>query len=146
MRMDPGFFPLKAEKDPDQNYSMGVSKIMWIVWVVIGGALVGAFAGIVVVIKNRTTQLKLPIDRVEATVVAARSEIKMMNQNFTSGTVDSAGAYESKQYYVDYKIKGGKKLSFRMKKKDWLKHHDGDKGILVYQGTKWMAFEALADQ
>lgn len=115
---------------------------MWIVWVVIGGALIGAFAGVVVVIKNRSEQAKLPVERIEATVLATRSEIKLMNQNFTSGTVDSAGAYESKQYFADFKLKGGKKLTFKLQKRDWLKLHEGDKGILVYRGTKWIALEA----
>jgi hypothetical protein len=119
---------------------------MWIVWVVIGGALIGALAGVYVVIKNRNEQAKLPVERIEATVVATRSETKLMNQNFTSGTVDSAGAYESKQYYADFKIKGGKKMTFRLKKKEWLKLHDGDKGILVYQGTKWIALESTTER
>lgn len=114
---------------------------MWIVYVVIGLSLLGAFAGIAVVIKNRNEQAKLPIERTPATVIGTRTETKLMNQNFTSGTVDSAGAYESKQYYADFRIKGQKKLSFRMKRKEWLKLHDGDKGILVYQGNKWMAWE-----
>lgn len=119
---------------------------MWIVWFVIGGALLGAFAGVYVVIKNRNEQAKLPVERIAATVLATRSETKLMNQNFTSGTVDSAGAYESKQYYADFKIKGGKKLTFRLKKKEWLKLHDGDKGILVYQGTKWIALEPSSEE
>lgn len=118
---------------------------MWIVYLVIGLSLLGAFAGIAVVIKNRNEQAKLPIERIEATVVATRTETKFMNQNFTSGTVDSAGAYENKQYYADFRIKGQKKLTFRMKRKEWLKLHDGDKGTLVYQGAKWMAWEPLAE-
>lgn len=114
---------------------------MWIVYVVIGISLIGAFAAVAVVVKNRREQAKLPIERIEATVVATRTETKLMNQNFTSGTVDSAGAYENKQYYADFRIKSNRKLSFRMKRKEWLKLHDGDKGVLVYRGSKWMGWE-----
>lgn len=118
---------------------------MWIVYVVIGLSFFGAVAGIVVVVKNRAALAKLPIERTPATVVATRTETKFMNQNYTSGTVDSAGAYENKQYYADFRIKGNKKISFRMKRKEWLKLHDGDKGTLVFQGTKWLAWELLEE-
>lgn len=112
-----------------------------VVFVFIG--LIAVFVGFFVMQSNQKKQKNAPIERVQVKVGSAYTESKVMNQNFTSGSVDSAGGYEQKGYYVQFRTKQNKKLTFRLKKKDWLKYHDGDEGMLTYQGYKIITFEPM---
>lgn len=103
--------------------------------------LIAAVIGLLYVKKTRNEQKNAPIERAEVTVVGAFTEVKMMNSNFTSQTVDRANSYEQKVYSVQFRMKNNKKLTFKLNKKTWLKYHDGDQGILTYQGYKIIDFE-----
>lgn len=112
-----------------------------VVFVFIG--LIAVFVGFFVMQSNQKKQKNAPVERVQVKVGSAYTESKVMNQNFTSGSVDSAGGYEQKGYYIQFRTKQNKKLTFRLKKKDWLKYHDGDEGMLTYQGYKIIGFEPI---
>ncbi len=112
-----------------------------VVFVFIG--LIAVFVGFFVMQSNQKKQKNAPVERVQVKVGSAYTESKVMNQNFTSGSVDSAGGYEQKGYYIQFRTKQNKKLTFRLKKKDWLKYHDGDEGMLTYQGYKIISFEPM---
>lgn len=112
-----------------------------VVFVFIG--LIAVFVGFFVMQSNQKKQKNTPVERVQVKVGSAYTESKVMNQNFTSGSVDSAGGYEQKGYYIQFRTKQNKKLTFRLKKKDWLKYHDGDEGMLTYQGYKIINFEPM---
>lgn len=116
------------------------------IWVIIAivFVFVGIIAGIIgflVMRKNQIKQKNTPVESVQVTVGGTHTETKMTNKNFTSSTVDSFNAYEQKGYYVQFRTKNNKKLSFRVNKKEWLSYHDGDQGILTYQGYKIIRFE-----
>jgi hypothetical protein len=115
--------------------------IVAVVFVFIG--LIAVMVGFFIMQSNQKKQKNAPIERVFVKVGSAYTDTKIMNQNFTSGTVDSAGGYEQKGYYVQFKTKQNKKLTFRLKKKEWLKYHDGDTGMLTYQGYKILGFEPV---
>lgn len=112
-----------------------------VVFVFIG--LIAVFVGFFVMQSNQKKLKNTPVERVQVKVGSAYTESKVMNQNFTSGSVDSAGGYEQKGYYIQFRTKQNKKLTFRLKKKDWLKYHDGDEGMLTYQGYKIISFEPM---
>ncbi len=112
-----------------------------VVFVFIG--LIAVFVGFFVMQNNQKKQKNAPVERVQIKVGSVYTESKVMNQNFTSGSVDSAGGYEQKGYYIQFRTKQNKKLTFRLKKKDWLKYHDGDEGMLTYQGYKIISFEPM---
>ena len=112
-----------------------------VVFVFIG--LIAVFVGFFVMQSNQKKQKNTPVERVQVKVGSAYTESKVMNQNFTSSSVDSAGGYEQKGYYIQFRTKQNKKLTFRLKKKDWLKYHDGDEGMLTYQGYKIISFEPM---
>lgn len=112
-----------------------------VVFVFIG--LIAVFVVFFVMQSNQKKQKNAPVERVQVKVGSAYTESKVMNQNFTSDSVDSAGGYEQKGYYIQFRTKQNKKLTFRLKKKDWLKYHDGDEGMLTYQGYKIISFEPM---
>jgi hypothetical protein len=91
--------------------------------------------------KNRINQKNAPIECVFVTVGGTYSESKTVNKNFTSSTVDSYNGYQQKSYYIHFRTKKNQKLSFRVSKKIWLTFHDGDQGMLTYQGYKILNFE-----
>ena len=101
--------------------------------------IVAMVAAMVVVFKNIRANIKIPEETVSATLKGVRSQIKQVNQNYSSETVDSAGG-EVKQYFADFKLKGGKKLTFRINRKKALSYHDGEVGQLTYKGNKFIDF------
>jgi uncharacterized protein YneF (UPF0154 family) len=113
--------------------------IIAIVFIFVG--LIGGVIGFVVMNKNQKALKNAPEVKISAVVQSTRSDIKNMNQNFTSSTVNQSGGFEQKTYFVDFKVQGGKKLTFKMKKKEWLSYHEGDEGVLIYKGNKIISFE-----
>lgn len=121
---------------------------MEIVIIAIFVILIGLIAGGVaffVMRKNQIEQKNAPIEHVFVTVGGTYSESKTVNKNFTSTTVDSYNGYQQKSYYIHFRTKKNQKLSFRVSKKMWLTFHDGDQGILTYQGYKILGFEPKKD-
>jgi hypothetical protein len=106
---------------------------------VIIGIITGVIA-LAVVLKNKKVQRLAPVETVTATVLGAFSQIDQSNQNYTSGTVDSTGANETKEYSVAFSLTDGQKMTFRMKKKAALALHDGDRGQLTFKGYKFIDF------
>lgn len=104
------------------------------------GSLAIAVVAVFVIIKQNRIQRAQPEVTIEATFLKATSETSMMNENFTSGTVDSGSAYESKQYYAEFQLPQRKKLKFKVKKRIALSLSDGTKGILKYKGYKFISF------
>lgn len=99
--------------------------------------IVAMIAIVVFLIKGRTQH---QIVTTTATIIRAYSEIQMINENFSTNTVDSTSSYKSKKYLIDLKIKGGKKLVLKAKKKNWLLLSDGDYGTVTYKGNQLISF------
>ena len=112
--------------------------IIAILFIFIG--IIAGIIGFLVMRKNQKTQKNSPVERASVVVIGNYAESRMVNDNFQQ-TVDSTQAFTEKSYYIRFKTKTRKVLSFRVKKKDWLKYHEGDQGILTYQGYKIISFE-----
>ncbi|RJX24592.1 MAG: DUF2500 family protein [Acholeplasma sp.] len=112
--------------------------IIAIIFIFVG--LIAGIIGFLVMRKNQVNQKNSPIERASVVVLGNYAESRMVNENFQQ-TVDTAQAFTDKSYYVRFKTKTKKILSFQVKKKDWLKYHEGDQGILTYQGYKIIDFE-----
>lgn len=108
--------------------------------VVIIALIVGVFAiaaaviALIVVRKNQAMQKMAPEISVEAKVKGTYANEQ------ASYTVDSPNAKTSSTYYAEFVLKNKTKLRFRISKKLFLTLHDGDQGILVYQGNKVVNF------
>ncbi len=116
--------------------SFGV--IIGVLAAVIG--IVGVMVAVIVVMNNIKKQKNSPIISVEAKFLGAKAESRIVNQNFSSGTVDSYNGYHVTTNYIEFKPKQGKKISFKVKSKIAIKYNDGDTGILTYQGYKFVDF------
>jgi uncharacterized protein YxeA len=102
--------------------------------------LIITFVAIFVIMKANREQRNAPEVTIEAVFQGATSETKEMNQNFTSSTVDSANAYESKQYYATFKAPQKKILKFKVSKRLALSLSDQTIGKLTYRGYKLISF------
>lgn len=100
-------------------------------------AMVGVFVAVFIVMKmgNKGT-----VVTTQATVIRTYTDERYVNENFTSRTVDSSSNNFVKSYMVEFRIKGGKSVYLKSKKKVWLQIHDGDKGELVYRNQKMIGF------
>ncbi|MFA5007239.1 MAG: DUF2500 family protein [Candidatus Izemoplasmatales bacterium] len=104
-------------------------------------AFVAIGAAVAVTMKQAKIQRDAPEIRTTATVLRTMSDHAVRNENFSSGTVDSAGGFEVSSSYVEFALKDGKTVRFKLKKKDWLRYHDGDFGTLTYKGRLILDFQ-----
>lgn len=116
---------------------------MEFVIIAIAFIFIGIIAGIIgflVMRKNQINQKNSPIERASVVVIGNYTESRVVGENFQQ-TVDTAKGFTDKSYYVRFKTKTRKVLSFKVKPKEWSKYHEGDQGILTYQGYKILSFE-----
>lgn len=112
--------------------------IIAIIFIFVG--IIGGTIGFLVMRKNQVNQKNSPIERVSVVVIGNFTESRVVGENFQQ-TVDTARGFTDKSYYVRFKTKTKKVLSFKVKPKEWYKYHEGDQGILTYQGYKIISFE-----
>lgn len=113
--------------------------IIAIVFIFVG--LIAGVIGFLVMQKNQRNQKNSPIERASVIVIGNYAESRLVGENFQQ-TVDSARGFTDKSYYVRFRTKTRKILSFKVRPKEWYKYHEGDQGILTYQGYKIISFEA----
>ncbi|TNF09893.1 MAG: DUF2500 family protein, partial [Bacillota bacterium] len=112
--------------------------IIAIVFIFVG--LIAGFIGFLVMRKNQVNQKNSPIEQTAVVVIGNYTESRVLGENFQQ-TVDTVRGFTDKSYYVRFKTKTRKILSFKVKPKAWYKYHEGDQGILTYQGYKILKFE-----
>ncbi len=113
---------------------------MWFI-VPIGFVIIVAFiaiiAAIIKVSKNTKEQKNAP------EVVANAKVLKSYSQSHEMQTVDSANAHTTSSYYIELLLDDKSKKKFKVKKKLFLKVHDGDYGRLTYKGYKLIDFVVI---
>ncbi len=112
--------------------------IIAVIFIFVG--MIAGVVGFLVMRKNQINQKNSPIERASVVVIGNYAESRVVGKNFQQ-TVDTTQGFTDKSYYVRFKTKTRKVLSFRVKKKEWFKYHEGDQGILTYQGYKIISFE-----
>jgi len=117
-----------------------VDPFLIIVVVVLLMALGIVASVIVMVVKRRRKQKNEPILTVPATFIGAHSEVRYLNENYSSQTVIETAANRSTSYYAKFRLTSNKKMVFSVKKKVALSYNDGDTGHLTYQGNRFTSF------
>ncbi|MBU1143774.1 MAG: DUF2500 domain-containing protein [Firmicutes bacterium] len=112
--------------------------IIAIVFIFVG--IIAGVIGFLVMRKNQVNQKNSPIEQTAVVVIGNYTESRIVGENFQQ-TVDTVRGFTDKSYYVRFRTKTRKVLSFKVKPKAWYKYHEGDQGILTYQGYKILSFE-----
>ncbi len=116
---------------------------MWF-FVLIGVVLVVAFIAIIAamikVSKNTKEQKNAP------EVVTNAKVLKAYSQSHEMQTVDSANAQTTSSYYIEFLLDDKSKKKFKVKKKVFLKVHDGNYGRLTFKGYKLLDFVVIENK
>lgn len=80
---------------------------------------------------------KQPVLNVDATVVTKRSNTSRHHHNHNNHMHTST----STTYYVTFQVASGDRMEFRVSAKEYGMLVEGDRGNLVFQGTRYHAFD-----
>lgn len=101
---------------------------------VLGMILFRIIQGIIQWNKNNES----PVLTVSATVVTKREEVRHFNNTGSDGMIMSSS---STLYYVTFEVTGGDRLEFKVQGKEYGTLAEHDRGMLTYQGTRYLGFE-----
>lgn len=100
-------------------------------------AILGVFIFVVVKgVKEWSSNNKQPIIPAEAKVVSKRTNVS----NMTTGD-DFMHTNTSTTYYGTFEFLNGERVEFRLKSPDYSMLAEGDKGLLEFQGTRFISFK-----
>ena len=118
------------------GYGFDMFSIMFtIVFVlVIGTFIVTAVRGISQWNKNNNS----PRLTVQATVVAKRTNVSHHNHADANGHHHH---HTSTSYYVTFQVQSGDRMELHMSGREYGMLVEGDKGMLSFQGTRYLGFE-----
>jgi len=114
--------------------------MMWLVYIALALAIIIMLYVIYSIIKNIIRQTKEPIMSEKAEVSRKNKENKIVKSNGVY-TVDTSGGYERANYYVTFKLRSGKLVTFKVKKKFYLQFENHQTGLLTYRGYKLICFD-----
>ena len=121
----------------------GMSPLMIALIAVFVILLAGAVGrGIFVWMRNNNS----PRETVNATVVTKRMKVSghgghtMVGTN-TAMNMNRMGSSTYTNYFVTFELENGKRLELGVKDPEYGMLAEGDKGILTYQGTRYLGFE-----
>jgi hypothetical protein len=98
-----------------------------------------AFAAIIFAVVKVGKNMKAQKNAPEIRVFAKLS--KLSEQQNSNLSVDTANSRTDSTYYADFTLLDKSKVSFKVKKKQFLTLAKGDKGTLTYKGNKLISFE-----
>ena len=81
---------------------------------------------------------KQPIIPVDSTVAAKRISVSHHNHNTGDNMMHTS---TSTTYYVTFEFENGERLELKVSGKEYGLISEGDKGILSFQGTRFISFE-----
>lgn len=81
---------------------------------------------------------KQPIIPVDSTVSAKRISVSHHNHNTGDNMMHTS---TSTTYYVTFEFENGERLELKVSGKEYGLISEGDKGILSFQGTRFISFE-----
>ena len=114
-------------------------SIVSIMVIIIFTVVIGTF--IVIAVKgfsqwnknNHSPKLTVP-----ATIVAKRTNVSRHRHNNGSGMHHT---HFSTTYYVTFQVESGDRIEFHMDGQEYGLLIEGDKGLLTFQGTRYLGFE-----
>ncbi len=80
---------------------------------------------------------KQPILNVDAKVVSKRTNVSRHNHNNNGHHHTST----STTYYVTFEVQSGDRMEFKVKGKEYGMLAEGDRGNLIFQGTRYHGFD-----
>ncbi|MEW8973737.1 MAG: DUF2500 domain-containing protein [Tissierellaceae bacterium] len=101
--------------------------------IVIGGILFTVISGI----REWSSNNKQPILNVDAVIVSKRSNTSRHSHNNNGHHHTST----STTYYVTFEVQSGDRMEFRVSGKEYGMLAEGDKGNLIFQGTRYHEFD-----
>lgn len=101
--------------------------------IVVGGILFSIISGI----KEWGSNNKQPILNVDAKIVSKRSNTSRNSHN-NNGHHHSSS---STSYYVTFEVQSGDRMEFKVSGKEYGMLIEGDKGNLIFQGTRYHGFD-----
>ena len=90
----------------------------------------------VMIIKNKYKDAL----EVNGQIIRMYTDTQMLKENFSTNTVDSFHSSPHTRYFIELKVKGMKKFSLRVKKKDFYQLHELDYGAFTYKGTQLISY------
>ncbi len=111
------------------------SGIFSLVFILIFGMIIFS---IIKGISEWSSNNKQPIIPVDSTVSAKRISVSHHNHNTGDNMMHTS---TSTTYYVTFEFENGERLELKVSGKEYGLISEGDKGILSFQGTRFISFE-----
>lgn len=118
---------------PDFTFQI-MSVIVPIFFIIVFGVIVFS---IVKGISQWSYNNKQPVLSVTAVITSKRSH----TSHSTSTMNDTVSNSSSTSYYVTFEVESGDRMEFHVPSREYGLLAEGDKGILTFQGTRFLGFE-----
>lgn len=117
------------------GFEMGMFNIMSFIFPIFFILFFGMFIFIIIRnVKEWSYNNKQPIIPVEATVISKRTNVSHHHHGDTH-------ASSSTTYYVTFQFDNGERLELSVSGEKYGLMAEGDKGVLSFQGTRFISFE-----
>lgn len=111
-----------------------------LVYIALGISAIAIFLAIIKIIHNVIKQVKEPTINEKAEIVRTNRETNIVKSG-GEATVDTVRGYQKSTYYVTFKLKNKKLVTFKIRKKLFVKLFEHQTGMLTYKGYKLVDFE-----
>ena len=115
-------------------FDSGFDLLFMICWIFIAVCIVFVIATRVQAWSRNNS---LPVNEAAAVVTHRRTQkfINLVNANIYGHNTTSHS------YYITFLTKDGKQIEFKVTNKDYHSTAEGEKGILTFQGTRYISFQ-----
>ncbi|SCI82630.1 Protein of uncharacterised function (DUF2500) [uncultured Clostridium sp.] len=118
------------------GFEMGMFNIMSFIFPIFFILFFGMFIFIIIRnVKEWSYNNKQPIIPVEATVISKRTNVSHHHHG------DTHASSSSTTYYVTFQFDNGERLELSVSGEKYGLMAEGDKGVLSFQGTRFISFE-----